>query len=174
MPNRISPLLLLAFFLLFLFFQISIADSFSLFNIAFCFVYAGFLILLPIETPTLGVLLWGMILGLLAGLSTQSMGIHAAACVAMAFSRSYMLRLLSPSSGYEGTMRPSPASMGFSWFLRFSLPLLFIHHILLFVLENSGFSQVTYLFSRITSSVLLSFTVLLLLMYLVEGRVRER
>lgn len=174
MPNRISPLLLAAWFILLLLFQVTVADSFSLFGIAFCFAYISFLLLLPIETPVLVTLLLGMLLGLVAGLSTQSMGVHAAACVATAFFRSYILRLLRPSSGYESQMRASPTSMGLIWFLRYSIPLLFIHHSLLFVLDNAGFSQFSYLLLRLASSILLTLTVLLLLLYLVEGRIRER
>lgn len=174
MPNRISPLILAAWFILLLLFQVTVADSFSLFEVAFCFAYVSFLILLPLETPILSCLALGMVLGLVAGLSTHSMGVHAAACVATAFSRSYILRLISPSSGYESQMRASPTSMGLIWFLRFSIPMLFIHHSLLFILENAGFSQFTHLLLRIVSSVVLTLTVLLLLLYLVEGRVRER
>ncbi|MCX8491101.1 MAG: Rod shape-determining protein MreD, partial [Cyclobacteriaceae bacterium] len=61
---------------------------------------------------------------------------------------------------------------GLQWFLVYTLPLVFIHHFVLFFVEASGFAMFWYTILKVISSLLFTMTVTLLLQYLSLDRRR--
>lgn len=109
-----------------------------LFDAGFCFIYAAFLLFLPIDIPVVPLLLLGFVLGLVVDVFYDTVGIHAAASVLLAFLRPYVLLLLIPRDGYDANDSANVHVMGWRWFLTYAFILLFVHHTAVFFLEMGG------------------------------------
>ncbi|MEM7548812.1 MAG: Rod shape-determining protein MreD [Bacteroidota bacterium] len=111
-----------------------------LFDTAFAFFYVGFILFLPVEVNTASLLLIGFFSGLIMDVFYDSIGIHMAACVAVAFVRNKWIELLTPRGGYDQNMPLSIQALGFQWMASYGLPLILVHHITLFAIEASSLS----------------------------------
>lgn len=160
-------------FALLVLFQVLILNNLNLGIYLTPFVYVLFLILLPFDTADWAVLLLGFFLGLTLDMFTDTLGLHATACVFMAYLRKNTLRFISPREGYEGGKKPNFRDMGISWFLIYSGILVFAHHFILFFAESFRFSDFFFtLFKIIASS---AFTLsLIFLMQLLFVPPKER
>jgi hypothetical protein len=128
---------ILAFVLYFLA-QMGAIRYFVVFDgLAACYLYIAFLLLLPFETDRTLLLFLGFFTGFLTDLFYDTLGIHAAAAVGLAFVRPVVIQLLTPRGGYDDNPQISLAGMGIAWFLPYTLLLVFVHHLLLFLIEAS-------------------------------------
>ena len=82
-----SVILQVISFFLYLFFQVLILKNVVLFDTAFCFLYLGFLLLLPVETNPLVLMGVGFLLGFSVDMFYDSLGIHAGAAVFIMYSQ---------------------------------------------------------------------------------------
>ncbi|MDP4209533.1 MAG: rod shape-determining protein MreD [Bacteroidota bacterium] len=105
------------------------------------YLYVLFILLLPFETPKWLLLVTAFLLGLSVDWFSQSLGIHAFASVAMAYVRPHLLDFLAPRDGYDTGTKPNSEFMGLSWFFRYALILVLIHHFLLFFIQVFTFYQ---------------------------------
>ncbi|MCS4433936.1 rod shape-determining protein MreD [Aquiflexum gelatinilyticum] len=133
---RVISILLSGF--LYLLFQILVLKNLVLFGTAFCFLYVTYIILLPLDIKTIPVLLISFFLGIGVDLFYDTLGIHTAALLVIAFIRHRWLLVLVPTGGYEDDLQPSMLNMGLGWFLSYSVPLVLIHHVLFFYIESLG------------------------------------
>ncbi len=104
------------------------------------------------------------ILGLTIDIFTSTLGIHTSATVFLAFSRKYILKLISPRGGYDFGTAPNLQSMGMSWFMTYAIILVLCHHLFLFYIESFTFSQFFSTFGR----VILSSIFTLILIFIVQ------
>jgi len=137
-----------------------------LFDVAFCYVYVAFLLLFPFEIRPVPLMIIGFICGLLIDIFYDTLGMHAAGCVLIAFLRPYWAKAVPPRGGYEMGMKPTIKVMGFIWFLIFTLPLIFIHHFVLFFVEVGGLHLLGFTIVKVISSTMLTFLVIVILQYL--------
>lgn len=162
-------------FILLVLLQGLILNELSLWGgMAIPYLYILFLLMLPIETPRWLELLIGLVLGLCIDMFTNTIGIHASACVLIAYIRPLYLKGIAPRDGYEYGQRPSIQDMGLSWFLKYAIVLIFIHHLWLFYVEVYSFKGFfTTLLRVILSS---AFTLLLTIIsqYLILTRRSSR
>lgn len=158
-------LLSVLFFMLFLSFQILLGRNMSLFGLAFCFVYVGAFLFLPIETPQSIVMLVALGTGLIVDMFYNSPGMHACAAVGIAYLRFFVLRSLQPDGGYESYMEISAAYLGIRWLLFFLAPLLFTHSFILFSIEFGGFNHIFMILTQATLSTIFNMALLLLAQY---------
>ena len=119
-------------FLLYVLFQVLLLKNFVLFDTAFCFLYVAFILLLPIEIGSLTLILVAFATGFIVDVFYDSLGVNAAACVFIGFIRPYWLKIVTPRGGYEEIEIPNLKTMDFGWFLTYSLPLIFIHQLVVF------------------------------------------
>ena len=124
------------------------------------YLYILFVLWLPVDTEKSLVMFLAFLLGISVDVFTNSIGMHAAACVAMAFARPYVLKLISPRDDYELGTKPKVINLGWTWFLLYGSLLTFIHHFVLFSLEVFRFGEFFFTFFRTVSSTV--FTLLLL------------
>ena len=123
------------------------------------FIYVLFIIGLPFETPKWLLLFSAFAMGITIDLFYDTAGMHAAACVFIAYIRPGLLKLFSPRDGYEFGTQPTIQYLGIPWFLSYSGILILLHHLILFYIEVFRFSEFFSTFFRvIVSSV---FTILL-------------
>lgn len=162
--NR-SGIFAVIYFVLYLLAQVMLFRQLVLFNTAFCFIYIAFILLLPIETNTIALMLSGFLLGFGIDIFYDSLGLHALSLVLVAYVRNFWLTTITPQGGYDAGEGPTLASNGLQWFLVYTLPLVFIHHAVLFFLEAGGFGVFWYTMSKIMTSLVFTVTILLLFQY---------
>lgn len=164
--NSKNSVIQLLYFGLYIFLQIMFMKNMVLFDKAFCFVYIGFLLLLPFETGPLLLLVIGFFTGFIIDIFYDSLGIHIAASVLMVYLRPYWINLVTPRGGYEVGMEPTLKLMKFEWFATYALPLIFVHHFALFYIETGGFSMFFFTLVKVVSSTLFTFVTIVIIQYL--------
>jgi hypothetical protein len=125
-------------FFFFLLIQVLLFKNVVLFHTAFCFLYVLYLLTFPVETNPLILMIVAFALGLGVDVFYDSVGLHAMASVGMVYVRGYWLSRITPQGGYDRNSMPTLASNGLQWFVVYVLPLIFIHHTILFFVEAGG------------------------------------
>ncbi len=133
------------------------------------YVYILFILLLPFDIPGWVLLVTSFGLGLTVDIFLDSMGIHAAASVLLAFSRPSVIRLITVRSDFEQGAVPSISGQGFNWILTYSLLSILIHHTMLFFLEIFRFTEFWDTLYRIVLSSLFTW-IFIVIGYFIIGR----
>ncbi|MCD6067153.1 MAG: rod shape-determining protein MreD [Bacteroidetes bacterium] len=128
--------------------------------------YLLFILMLPFETMPMVVLFLSFFTGLAVDIFYDTQGVHASACVLMGYLRFYFLRLLSPREGYEVTEKPTVQFMGNTWFLSYAVPMLLVHHLFFFYLEEFGFDDFFFTLLKTLGSTLASFVFIYIIQFL--------
>jgi len=160
-------------FIVFFIIQILIVRKLVLFDVAFCYVYVAFLLLLPIEISMITALILGFATGLLVDVFYNTFGIHAAACVFIMYIRKLWIDFLTPRGGYDMGSLPSPRFQGIRWFITYAFPLLFIHHVLIFFIEIGGFQLFSYTALKALASAGFSLIMILVIQYIIYSSSRR-
>lgn len=142
-----------------------------LFNTGFCFLYVAFILLMPIETSNLFLMVAGFMMGFTVDVFYNSLGLHALTMVFVAYLRNYWLGTITPQGGYDPGAMPNLPSQGVQWFLVYTMPLVFIHHLILFLVESAG-TLFWFSMLKTISSMLFTMTVIVILQYLLPQRSR--
>jgi hypothetical protein len=126
---------------LFLFaFQVLVLKQMNLggigFNYITLFLYPVFFMFLPITTPAWLATIIGFVYGYCLDIFYDTIGMHAAASVFSAYSRSVLLAILEPQGGYKDGGSPTRRQMGFIWFLRYAAIFMFLHIFFFFCVES--------------------------------------
>lgn len=130
---------------------------------AFCFFYVGFFLRMPVDVNPLAGMVAAFLMGLLVDLFYDSPGLHAMASVLLVFLRHYWLRLLTPQGGFDSGSRPALTQYGSLWYLLYALPLVFIHHSVLFFTEAGGFQYFWTTAGKVFASIIYTMLVLIVL-----------
>jgi hypothetical protein len=170
--SRISIIQIISFFI-YLFYQVLILKNIVLFHTAFCFLYVAYLFFLPVDTNPLFLMLAGFLMGAMIDVFYDSLGLHAFACVFVMYARNYWLSLITPQGGYDSNDTPSIAAHGMQWFLVYTIPLVFLHHSVLFFVEAGGFEMFWFTLWKVITSTLFTALVTVIVQYLFpSGRYR--
>ncbi|HWD88531.1 MAG TPA: hypothetical protein VG367_10420 [Mucilaginibacter sp.] len=159
--SRIILVNFVRFFVL-VFFQVFLLKNVTLYNISTPYFYILFILLLPFRTPNLLLFPLAFILGITIDAFYDTPGLHAAACVLLAFVRILFISITVQKEGFENEPEPTMSIMGFRWFFTYALILTLFHHFFLFNLEVFRFSEIPYTLSRFVLSSI--FTVFLMLL----------
>lgn len=104
------------------------------------YLYFLFLLWLPFSISRIGLLVMGFVTGLVLDFFTMSPGLHAAACVLLAYCRPFVINILTPRDPSEFNYRePSPRAMGWTPYMVYALVLTVLHHGYLVLLEWLSF-----------------------------------
>lgn len=156
-------------FLLYLLLQILILRNIVLFDYAFCFVYIAGILLLPAEVNRTLLLIMGFLTGLLVDVFYNTLGMHAAATVLIAYLRPFWIQIQLETKGTTERLEISISELGVGGYLVYLLPLVFIHHAALFFIEMSHFGMIGYTLLRIVASTLFT-TFLITVIHLFSKR----
>ncbi len=138
------------------------------------FIYPLFLLLLPLSAPVSFLLLSGFVLGFTIDTFMNTGGIHAFACVFMAFVRTQVLTALMPKRLSEyANSAPNFKSMGRTPFLTYAAILLFIHHVVYYLLEIWSLSSLGYTFIKIGVTLVTSMLFVLLYALLFSNSINK-
>jgi rod shape-determining protein MreD len=154
-------------FIVVVLFQVIVMDNVMISGYMVPYVYLLFILLMPFETPRGLVLVAGFVLGISIDLFEHTLGLHTAACVLLAYLRPYVLDLLSPRDGYEPDTFPRIHYYGFNWFLKYTLLMVFIHHLAVFYLEVFQLQDFLPTLLRVILSSALSASTIVLSQYFV-------
>ncbi len=161
MNSRLVLINIVRWFVLLLI-QILLLRNLSFYNMATPFVYILFLLLIPFGTPNLLLYLIAFITGLTLDAFYDTLGVHTAACVALAFVR---ISFISVTMNRDGFDEPEPTlgNMGFKWFILYALLCTVAHHLVLFFLETFRLAEFSYTLLRCLFSVIFTlFSVVLI------------
>jgi rod shape-determining protein MreD len=112
------------------------------------YIYPLFILTLPFDKRGWVLLITAFFAGLAVDMFSDSLGMHAAASVLMAFMRPFVIRLISNRADFESSAEPRIDNMGWSWILLYTVLLVFIHHLALFFIEVFHFNDVIRVMAR--------------------------
>ena len=136
------------------------------------FVYILFLLLVPFGTPNLLLYLIAFITGLTLDAFYDTLGVHTAACVALAFVRILFISVTMNRDGFDEP-EPTLGNMGFKWFIIYALLCTLAHHLVLFFLETFRLAEFSYTLLRCFFSIIFTlFTVVLIEFMFYNRRMR--
>lgn len=146
-----------------LFLQLFLFRDTAVLGFAYLFVHIGVILLIPNEID----LIWSMIIafciGFLVDMFYDTIGVHAAACVLIAFLRPRIVSIFSVQGELNSMSEYNVESGGVLWFFQFALTSSFLFCSLLFMLESTSILIFFYALLKIIASSL--FTALFLTMY---------
>ncbi|TDB68926.1 hypothetical protein [Arundinibacter roseus] len=156
-------------FLLYLVLQILILRNVVLFDYGFCFIYVAGIVLLPAEVNRTALLFMGFLTGFILDVFYNTLGIHAAATVLIAYLRPFWIQLQLETKGTTERLEITLSELGVGGYLAYLIPLIFVHHSVLFLIEMSHFGMIGYTLLRIVASTLFT-TLLIVLIQLFSRR----
>ena len=117
------------------------------------YLYYLFILWLPFNTGRGVLMLLAFLFGLTLDYFLSTPGLHAAACVLIAYVRPFLINLLIRQEGSEMTYAsPSLTSMGWAPYLTYALVLTFLHHFYLMFLEYMDVGNFLYFVGRVVAS----------------------
>lgn len=143
--------------------QVFLFKNIGYYNLAAPFPYILFILLLPVGTPNFILYCLAFATGITVDAFYDTLGVNAAACVALAFGRIVIIRVTLQTDNYENYMTPLWGTVPFRWYFLYVFLLTLFHHIVLFFVETFTFHQFHYTLARILLSCI--FTVIIILLF---------
>jgi len=157
--NLLTYPILFGFFVLI---QVLILNNIQLSGYINPYLYILFILWLPVETNRALVMLVAFLLGISIDVFSNTVGMHAAASVFLAFCRPYILQFMAPRDGYEGDQIPGIQSFGLRWFVTYSTIAVLLHHLFLFYTEIFRFSEFFSTLGRVLASSIFTLVLIVL------------
>lgn len=157
-------------FVLLLFLQIALLKNMGYYNIATPFPYILFILLLPINTSNITLYIIAFFTGLTVDAFYNTIGVHAAACVALSYFRIFFLNITLEVDQRESFQTPSWSNMRFKWYGPYILLATFIQHLVLFFLEVFSLVNILDTLSSIILSSILTVTIIFVISLLTYTR----
>jgi rod shape-determining protein MreD len=132
------------------------------------FLYVYFIIKLPVGRSSVQTTFLSFLLGITIDILSNTSGMHAAACTFAGFARPFIIRIFMREDLPENLI-PSYKTFGYGGFIRFTLMIVILHHVSLFLIESLTLFDPLFLMIRIVAGIALT----TLLICLVEAFNRE-
>jgi len=116
------------------------------------YVYVMFILILPFSIPSWFLLILAFFTGLVVDLFSGTLGVHTFATVMAGFVRPWILTLNITSEVNDPDMSPSLYRNSFRWFLFYTVTVVFVHHLSLFLVEVFTFSNFFHTLLRVLLS----------------------
>ncbi|MBD2756954.1 hypothetical protein [Spirosoma validum] len=152
-------------FVLYLALQILLVRNVVLFDYGFCFIYIACILLLPNEIGLTWLLFIAFVIGIIVDTFYNTLGIHAAATVLMAYCRPLIVRAQIDVPGLETRIEFSLRQLGVGAFFRYVFILALIHHTALFFIEASSLTLIIPTLIRIGASTLFTTVSIVLIQF---------
>lgn len=168
MNNKTIIINILRCFIL-LFVQILLLKNMSFYGLSTPFIYILFLLLLPFNISNLLLYALSFGTGLLLDGFYDTMGVHATACVVLAFVRISFISISLNKDAHDEP-EPSLSYMGFMWFALYSILCIVSHHLVVFFLEAFKWTEIGYTLLRTGLSCIFTFILILLIEFILYKR----
>ena len=148
-------------FIFLVFLQVFLLKNITMYDLSTPYLYILFILLLPFSIPNVVLFILAFIMVLTIDAFYDTPGLHAAACVLLAFVRILFISITVQKEGFDNEPEPTLSIMGLRWFLTYAVVLTLFHHFFLFNLEAFNIHELQYTVGRVILSTL--FTVFLML-----------
>ena len=139
------------------------------------YIYFLYILWLPLGISRIWLLLLAFIFGLTLDYFTGTPGLHAAPCVAIAFLRPFLLKLLLAQETAEaGYMEPGHKSMGWAPYITYAVVLILLHHRYLVLIEWLQFGNFLYFMGKVAGTSAISLLLMLIAELLIPRREKQR
>jgi len=148
----------LLWLILFVVLQTLIFSRLPLGTYVYPMIYVLFILMLPITYSFSALLLWAFLLGLCIDVFTNGiLGAHAAATVAIAYIRPFILKLVTVREDRENnTQFITKNTMRSRFFITYISLAIVLHHIIYFLIDTFSFFNIIHTFLLIILSSVLS------------------
>lgn len=160
-------------FVLLILAQVFLFKNMGYYNIAAPFPYIMAIMLLPVRISKGLLFLIAFCTGLTVDMFYDTLGMHAAACVTLAWVRVIFMNLTLQDDDHDSFSSPGIGQMSFRWFLIYTIVLSFFHHLTLYLLESFTLNNILSTLTSIVFSCIFT-TVLIVLFELIFYRRRKR
>ncbi len=131
-------------------------------------VYVLYILLLPFDMTRQRLMINGFILGMIVDIFNGTPGLNAAATVLMAYLRPYVISITTRKSDIEGKEYPSISEMGLQWFVIYTVIMLLVHNLFLFMLEAFSVKLIGIVLLEVICSVPVTMLAILLIIYIFD------
>lgn len=146
---------MLVYFVALVLLQVLVLNNIHFLRLATPFLYLYFILKLPVGYTSSKVVFLSFLIGITIDAFSNTPGMHAAACTLAGFTRHLVIKLYKGEDLPDNTY-PSFLSFGYGGFLKFTLTVVLIHHLTLFLLEAMTLFDPLFLLIRIVSSMLMT------------------
>lgn len=150
--------------------QVLVLDHVNFHGYANPALYLYFILLLPFEVPGWLLLISAFLMGFGIDSFSNSVGLHSAAAVFVAFLRPWAIKLAGAPAEYEGNFKPGIADMGIRWFFAYSLVLVVAHQLVFYTLESFRLAEIGHILLKTFIGSALTILLLILTEYLFMRR----
>ncbi|HJN06184.1 MAG TPA: rod shape-determining protein MreD [Bacteroidales bacterium] len=157
-------------FVILMLIQVLVLNNMNLGGYMNPYIYVLFLLLLPSNINRSLLLIIAFVTGLTVDFFGNTLGLHAAACVLLAFLRPGTINLMFRYYEFNPGEEPGPAAIGVRGFLKYALVLVFAHQLLLFYLEVLSISHFFITLYKVVLSTALSTFIMLIAVLLFTKR----
>lgn len=130
------------------------------------YIYVLFILLLPVDISKSLLLFLAFILGLTIDFFGNTLGLHAAATLLLAFARPGVINLFFSNMEFNKDEEPGLQRLKLGGFFRYVFVLVFIHNFTLFMLEIFSFTDFLFTLYRIMLNTLLTVLLILITVFL--------
>ena len=138
------------------------------------YIYILFLLSLPFTIPNWMLMAIAMFLGLSIDMFSNTLGLHAASAVFLAFLRPFIINILTQKNGYEPNDLPNPYFMGQAWFFAYAGILTFAYHLFYFSVEIFSLTSILIILGKTLASSVLALMIVYLLSLLFATTKKRR
>jgi hypothetical protein len=139
------------------------------------YIYYLYLLWLPFSISRLGLLIMGFLTGITLDFFMMTPGLHAAACVLIAYIRPFVITVLAPKdvSGFS-YREPSPKAMGWTPYLVYTFTLTVLHHGYMVLLEWLSFGSFWHFIIKVIATTGISMLLIITTELLFPRRMKFR
>lgn len=139
------------------------------------YLYYLFILWLPFRVSRMGLLLVGFITGIVLDFFMMTPGLHAAACVLIAYLRPFIINILTPKESSEFNYRePSPKALGWTPYLVYTFVLTLFHHGYMVLLEWLSFGSFLHFLIKVIATTGISMLLIITAELLFPRRLKFR
>lgn len=126
------------------------------------YIYFLYILWLPFRIPRGALTLIGFLFGMALDFFTKTPGLHAAACVLIAYLRPFLVNILIPQEGADQNYKsPSITSMGLAPYATYILILTLLHNTWLVLLEWLQFGTFWFFLGKVLATTGISLLLIL-------------
>jgi hypothetical protein len=137
------------------------------------YVYILFLLLLPANINKSLLLIIAFATGISLDYFGNTLGLHASACVFVAFIRPGTINLFFRNYEFAKGEEPSPFNIGWGGFVRYAIVMVFVHQLVFFYLEALSFSHFFQTLFRVMLSTILTLSIIVIIELIFSKRKRS-
>ena len=139
------------------------------------YIYFLFVLWLPFRISRISLMFVAFITGIILDSFTNTPGLHAAACVLIAYLRPFVIGVLTPKDSTEFNYRePSPRAMGWTPYLVYVLVLTLFHHGYMTLLEWFSFGGFLRFLIKVASTTAISMLLIIIIELLFPRKLKFR